>query len=323
MNKCPEKNTETTLMIRYLLGKGSLEDNERLLKLLKEHPEKMEKLSELRKAYIFGNSKTNIPTTEKNNSSAKKKNISFYKITASVAVLLLLAISVFFVHTHKSQNTQPEPIQQVIAQTQNNQETVKLIDGSIVTLNTHSVLEEKSDFNTYNRTLYLQGEAFFDVTHNENKPFIINVNNLLIEVLGTKFNVHQDSGTITVSVTEGKVLVKSDKEYEFITTDEQITFNTNTQEFSTIAKSHHNSNSWKTGVLEFRDTPIQEALSLINTHYGFSYKIGSPELKKHKINALFCKSDTSQISDLLSIMLNVTIKKENEKQILYSQSKQK
>lgn len=85
-----------------------------------------------------------------------------------------------------------------------------LEDHSSVVVRSGSSLDVNRDFNKSQRNVYLDGEAFFDVAHNDRKPFMIHTGSLTIEVLGTAFNVkaysRQDSASIYV--TRGKVLVR-------------------------------------------------------------------------------------------------------------------
>ncbi|RAK01930.1 FecR family protein [Larkinella arboricola] len=93
---------------------------------------------------------------------------------------------------------------------------VLLSDGSVVTLNPNSRLSYPSHFNTSARTVYLSGEAFFDVVKNPAKPFLIYANQTVTKVLGTSFLVraYYREKEVTVMVKTGRVSVYSQKDYE-------------------------------------------------------------------------------------------------------------
>ncbi|WP_315814783.1 FecR family protein [Paraflavitalea speifideaquila] len=87
--------------------------------------------------------------------------------------------------------------------------TVVLPDGSVVTLRSNSSITLTHHFNTANRELTLSGEAFFDVTHQQNRPFIVHAKELKIEVLGTAFNVsaYPANAHTETALFRGKVVV--------------------------------------------------------------------------------------------------------------------
>ncbi len=84
---------------------------------------------------------------------------------------------------------------------------IKLADNTVVHLNAGSRLAFPSSFEDDNRTVFLEGEAFFEVTRDEHKPFIVSAGNLKTEVLGTKFNVsaYREDGFVETILLEGKV----------------------------------------------------------------------------------------------------------------------
>ena len=83
--------------------------------------------------------------------------------------------------------TTPAPWQQVA--TGNTIESVSLPDNSIVTLNRYSSISYPSGNNKRGLTLHLKGEAFFSVTHDPSRPFVVQVNDVTVKVLGTSFEV--------------------------------------------------------------------------------------------------------------------------------------
>jgi transmembrane sensor len=86
-----------------------------------------------------------------------------------------------------------------------------LPDGSVVTLNAASKLSYTDKFNGDTRPVTLLGEAFFKITPNKAKPFIINVNGVTVKVVGTSFNVKSRNGKTEVIVETGIVNVSRDK----------------------------------------------------------------------------------------------------------------
>jgi transmembrane sensor len=86
---------------------------------------------------------------------------------------------------------------------------IQLVDGSRVTLHKGGHLRYKSQFSGTKREVYLTGDAFFEVTKNPNKPFVVYANGLVTKVLGTSFRINAPTGapTVTVDVKSGRVSV--------------------------------------------------------------------------------------------------------------------
>ena len=84
---------------------------------------------------------------------------------------------------------------------------VRLPDGSLVWLNAGSTLRYSSDFNVNNREVYLEGEGYFDVTRNEQTPFLVQTTAITIKVLGTAFNVkaYPEESVVETTVERGSV----------------------------------------------------------------------------------------------------------------------
>jgi transmembrane sensor len=102
---------------------------------------------------------------------------------------------------------------QLVAKTTDTRQKITLPDGSTVTLEGNSRLDMDKDFNNTTRTVYLTGEAFFEVAKNRDKPFIVHTGNLVTKVLGTSFRIKalDKAEDVTVNVLTGRVSVFANK----------------------------------------------------------------------------------------------------------------
>lgn len=147
--------------------------------------------------------------------------VVFLKVAAAVAILVLCWIG----YQVRGKNERGFGWRESIAGLSNMTEEsntsgklkdVRLADGSIITLDNNSILRYDKDFNIHSRTVYLQGKAFFDITKNAEKPFIIYSNGLVTKVLGTSFSIEakKDDKDVSVSVVTGKVAVVSQDDFQ-------------------------------------------------------------------------------------------------------------
>ncbi|MCE6992622.1 FecR family protein [Dyadobacter sp. CY323] len=100
--------------------------------------------------------------------------------------------------------------------TTNNLSKVKLPDGTVIWVKAGSSLRYPKVFDGENRDVFLEGEAFFDVAHQAERPFLVHTSDLTIRVLGTAFNVksYKDQGTIETTLLRGKVKIEKDNATE-------------------------------------------------------------------------------------------------------------
>ncbi|WP_176221423.1 FecR family protein [Massilibacteroides vaginae] len=164
--------------------------------------------------------------TEKQDKVKEKPSISLYKIriaSAVASVILLFSISLSFYIGKKT--TKPEIKSQTYTAL-NGKSQMILPDGTSVWLNIGSTLIYQTSYLS-KRTVQLEGEALFDVESDPKSPFIVEVNDIAIKVLGTRFNVQAYSGkeNIQVALLEGIVSVLSNNKESIMNTGEIAYFN--------------------------------------------------------------------------------------------------
>lgn len=160
----------------------------------------------------------NIFNAEKNTSKILplRQAKSYKRWLVAASILLIAGISGYFILAeNKSQRFNHSfraliPANPVIHENDESKEQVIVLeDGSKVTLQPHSTLHYAQPFRADKREVFLEGEAFFEVTKNPSKPFLVYYNNIVTRVLGTSFrvNTNAQTGDIEVAVKSGKVQV--------------------------------------------------------------------------------------------------------------------
>jgi ferric-dicitrate binding protein FerR (iron transport regulator) len=146
-------------------------------------------------------------------------------------------------------------------------ENVVLADASEVSLNANSRLVYEKGLSGAERRLKLEGEGYFKVAKNPDRPFIVKIGNAEVKVLGTEFNLEENSNTgcITLAVTEGRVLFSSDNEAIEVVAGEKAVFNKSGMKKSLLLSE--NCIAWKTGNIVFENAPLSEVLETMVDHF--------------------------------------------------------
>ena len=157
---------------------------------------------------------------------------------------------------------------------------VSLPDGSHVWLKENTQLSYVENFAGDTRQLKLEGEAFFDVTKNPAKPFIIQAGEGTITVLGTSFSVDTDNISTEVLVKTGKVAFKAAEDVEpiLLTKNMKADFQNGTTAPIVNTKVSLNELAWQSGVLQYRGETLKQILSDVEKAYAVSIVLTNKDL---------------------------------------------
>ncbi|SFC38362.1 FecR family protein [Zunongwangia mangrovi] len=168
-----------------------------------------------------------------------------------------------------------------------------LSDSTVVHLNAGASLKFPVSFQGNKRKVILTGEAFFDVSKDATKPFIVESNKIQIEVLGTKFNVSEYSSrnTSEVVLVEGSVKMngKEAQKGQILSPGEMGTFD---QKSNTLKKEKVDTElytSWLYGKLIFRNKSFDEILNSLERKFNVEFIVKNEALEKSEFNATFDK----------------------------------
>lgn len=198
-----------------------------------------------------------------------------------------------------------------------------LSDGTKVFLNSMSTLSFPVRFSGEKREISLQGEAYFEVQRDENRPFIVKANGMQIRVLGTSFNVkaYQDERNIYTTLVEGSVRINSGgqtgKEYE-LRPDQQAVFDRINEMVTVQNVDAGEYIQWTTGRYVFSDQSLDEIMKTLCRWYDFTYRYSDESLKELRFEGGLNKYES--IVPVLDIItrtgkLNVSVK---GKEVLFS-----
>lgn len=227
----------------------------------------------------------------------------WYKMAAAV---LLVAISGWIITRFVGNDNN------IRHQTASNTMTVKLPDGSQVILNRNSELSYSASFDDQNRTVLLTGEAFFEVTPNPHKPFIIQANDARVEVVGTSFNVQAYDSTNEVEVVVQSGVVKLSggdhkTEVKLKAGDKGIYSKTSHQLSSGINKDV-NFLSWNTHKIVFTEDDLRTVVATLNKAYHANISIAADIPPSCVVTVTFDQQSLEAILNVLETTLNLTFR---------------
>ena len=156
--------------------------------------------------------------------------------------------------------------------------TLFLKDGSKVILNSNSSLKYGDDYGETSRDLILEGEAFFEVAKNPEKPFRVTANNITTVALGTSFNIKANPQTnmFRASLATGKVKIwhEDKKDSAFILAPgEELAFAGEPEGFNKMLFDFKERLSWKDGIIYFHKSDLFEAVEVLEKWYGVEFEV--------------------------------------------------
>jgi transmembrane sensor len=252
------------------------------------------------------------------NTLPKSKKIipTWMKIAASV---ILLTGIFFAIQKINSSDTYTK----VVTNNQKMLKPILLPDGTKVFLNIGSTIQYPKTFDSKTRQVELTGEAFFEVTKNENVPFIIHTQKARIKVLGTSFNVtaYQETDSVQVVVETGTVELSS----KTCNNPIRLTHGNTGVYYPKMDKliksnlSDVNTTSWKTNTIVFHNSDLLYVTKVLKKVFNRSVSIENPTMKKCRLNADFKNQDFDHILEAIKTTLNLNIKKVGNEYIISGQ----
>lgn len=316
------------LVTKYLSNEASEKDINNLFMLLETDKKYQKALDE---TIIKWNAVHKIETENFNSdirkasllskiSSKKKTNVFLFKSTylsfsKVAAILILIFVSYFFANNLLDTNWKTFKTAQ--------NETLKIVlpDSTIVWLNKNTSIAY--NFSKKNkRLLKLNGEAFFKVKRNEQKPFIIHSPDFTTQVLGTSFNINcNENEESSVSVITGKVAVSIPKNNHLMLLEHgnKAIYNVLDKTLSkTKIRGIENDMAWLNKSFVFEDETLEIVLKYLSKNYNTSFKIENENLKNCLITANFNNESLKSILTIICASLDCEFRKNESNTIILS-----
>lgn len=276
---------------------------------------------------------------------------SYKKSILLSCVAIVISAGILFLYSDKSADTAAIHFtDNNIATKPGSRSQIKLPDGTLVTLNADSKISYPDNFIGATREVMLEGEAFFEVTENKARPFIIHLKTMDIKVLGTVFNVKSYPaehiaeaslirGSIEVTLKNRhneKIMLKPNEKISV--TDEVAEESKNTKGNAAKSGVQRSDNiplislapldvdkkeniikeiGWTQNKLMFKNQSLQDIAIILYRWYGRSIEIRSEKLKEQKFTGNFNNESLMQVLQALQVSYNFNFKRENNSITIY------
>ncbi len=193
-------------------------------------------------------------------------------------------------------------------------ETLTLPDGSDISINRNSEIDYATNF-TENRNVILDGEAYFDVERNEERPFTIVTDEANVRVLGTSFNIHEKENSVEVFVTSGSVEVSVGDEKVVLTKNEMVSCQDG--KITKLKVPGANYLSWKSSKLIFEEAALHKVVEDLRRHYKVQlvFSIDSKAMN-HPITDTFADEDFESVLETLVLITGIKYIKEGNTYVI-------
>jgi transmembrane sensor len=292
------KSEVHSLINKYYNGDATIEEERLLLNFL-ESDTSNNFQSEKAQFLFFEKSRDEKPTRdllnvvvlEPRGRIVKFRQGFFMRVAAILIVTVGLGYLLFFIFRSPLTETSTEA---------NVQSEIKLPDGSHVWIHSSSKIRYPKKFNKEKREVFLEGEAYFEITKDPTKPFLVHTHETITQVVGTSFDLRnfKRERHVELTVFTGKVIFGSDAKVEVTPGNQAVFEKVNKKLFRKEVKGL-NALAWKTKRLQFEDRPLYEVLADLTRYFGVRFEMKT----KDKLNCHFSGNYSNpQLDDMLKAL---------------------
>ncbi|MFV0591012.1 MAG: FecR family protein [Draconibacterium sp.] len=259
-------------IIRLFISKATPDDRNIVRDWLNQSPENKKLYHELRDIWLASGTLKNSDNYQlekeiqrfrqriQNDDTSDRKKFTIRKVLKYAALFLLL-LSIPFSYFVGTQSNRSEVTFSTVTCQLGDKSIVFLPDSSQVWLNSGSKLTFSNTFKNGAREVYLDGEAYFSVSKDEDNPFRVKSGNITVSVLGTKFNLkaYPDENQISTTLIKGSLRVESPKGQSIIEPGQKLVYDKRTSKTNLYELSDTSPETeWKEGRLVFRNESLKE-----------------------------------------------------------------
>lgn len=276
---------EQSLLHKYFKGETSIEDEKRILDWIDESEENRHTFQNERLLYDVA-----LFSTTKKSAISRFIPIIKWSVAAAAMFALVFTCGYWFSQSHQELYVNIQTITVPAGQRAH----IALADGTSVWLNSKSTLKYASNFGEKGRDVELDGEAYFEVSHNKEIPFYVHTKKNKIRVVGTTFNVCAYTGSeeFDTYLIEGIVDIFKGQSEEKLTRLEKDQYLSITQ--NGIQKGIIKSKDflrWREGIYCFDDVAFADLLKRLELYYDMKIVISNPKILDYRCTGKFKQQD--------------------------------
>jgi transmembrane sensor len=322
----PKKAPDWEVLARYVDGESPDDEAARVTQWMETHPVDKELLEQMKvHATLEATADVDVEAALRRvqgrfnqapiSSAAERTRLRLERGSATggpsrtvvTALVLAAAAAIIAFVTLKpgSSPSTPAAVAQVYATGTGKRDSVRLADGSRVVLGPESRLTVPGDFGTSARAVSLEGDAYFDVTHDEKMPFSVKVGTAVVEDVGTTFTIESDPNeTTTVSVMSGVVRLRAATDAPtggaLLNAGDRGVLSAGGEVRAQKQAVVADDSAWTTGKLVFRDAPLSRVAGELRRWYGIRLGFGDSTLRQRTVTTSIAAGQP--IDDVLRII---------------------
>jgi ferric-dicitrate binding protein FerR (iron transport regulator) len=235
-----------------------------------------------------------------------KENKNIWRTIISYAAIVALAIALtsFYFIFNKDNSPKLKLISSYIGGDGLNADIIVLPDGTRVSLGSKTNFSYDPDYGKKERNVYLEGEAFFDVKQQKDKPFIVNAKEISVKALGTSFNImaYPGDSLLIATLLEGSISIagKGISPNTVLTPNQQFVFNYNKSRSNVSNVYADDYTKWTSGYYYFEEQSLKAILHRLSYVYGITFDIKSKDLKDKIFTGTFYRGQNPK--DIMEII---------------------
>ena len=247
----------------------------------------------------------------------KTKNRFLHRIGRYAAVAcIILAVGSGAYYTGVSR-TADDTNKEVTMSVSNGQKAdIVLADGTKVYINSDSRIVYSNSYNKKTRVVSLEGEAYFEVAKDKEKPFIVKANGINVQALGTSFNIraHKDDKSVSVILISGKVKVDDGRYETYMKPNERLVCNLANGQFEkSELRPNANYLLWRSNELAFYGESFEEICTMLTRMYNCKFIFNNEKAKQYTYHGIIKNSSLNNVLEYISQAggINYKIKPDN------------
>lgn len=235
----------------------------------------------------------------------------------AAAVLLIPVLALYLVQLYDQRH---EEVQLVEVHTRPGMSSsLTLPDGTLVYLNSSSSLTYPASFNGSTRSVSLKGEAYFEVSKDPDRRFIVSTpHDTHVEVLGTHFNLeaYEESNHVMATLLEGKISfayrIKGKGKNIILNPGNKVIYDAGTNRVQLLRTTGMSETGWTQGKIILENTPLEESLRLLSKHFNTDFTISNPKLKEYSFTGVFANQSLERVLDKFRLSSHIKWRYLNE-----------